>query len=41
MTLDKNEIDHRSEVEDKAGINRSKENIDDSPHLLESRSLIS
>lgn len=40
MELVKNEIDHRSEVEDKAGINRSKENIDDSENLLDSRSLV-
>jgi hypothetical protein len=40
MELVKNEIDHRSEVEDKAGINRSKENIDDSENLLNSRSLV-
>lgn len=40
MQLVKNEIDHWSKVKDKAGIDRSKENIDHSQYLLHSRSLI-
>jgi hypothetical protein len=40
VQLVKNEIDHWSKVEDKAGIERSKENIDHSQCLLQSWSLI-
>ena len=41
MELIHNKIDHRSEVEDKASKNRSKENVNNSPYLLNTRSLIS
>ena len=40
MELIENEIDHWSEVEDKASEERSKENVDNSPYLLHTRSLI-
>ena len=33
MHLVKDEIDHWSEVEDKAGVDRSKENVDSSPYF--------
>jgi hypothetical protein len=40
MEFIQNKIDHWSEIEDKASEERSKENKDNSPNLLHSRSLI-